>query len=703
MAKGKIGIQHCDRLSFLIGFMRTKKIVWIIVALVLGAAVFWWTTIKKKVVRNAVTNTVLKKTDSLYRITYDTSEVDELNGNIYLRNVQVKVDSAQWAVLIEKDSMPPVTIAVTIDKITIQGLKELKLLSNSSLDVSDIILDNPVFRLDKWVRKKPSDEKLNDTLEIYKRLVGNFDFLRAKNIQVINGHFSMFDQLRKEVFSANGINVAIEDFLVDSTHNYRNIVSYFIKQTRATINGFVGTELKTGKVLYDSKQHILRVEDLATIDDAPMKFKVVDIAGLSTQDFIERGDINARRILVQQPEIIIKPKTKKNKKPATMSFNGSVDSLVVEKGNLTIHSAKGKPVTVRDLSVLLKNVKADHGVIPFEQYANASSLAFSVGSVRIPMGLHMMNLDRISYPVNGDRLTVARMQMNPTITRQQLKDRIGRQTDMYTITANAIVLDRFDFKKLLKQDAIDIQKATMQLKLQVFDDKTLPVDSVKKGRGRFPYEAIMLSKKPINIRAIEIRNSTIAYESQAAKTDLNGVIFFTDVNGTVSNITNVPSLLKQDNVMKIEANAKVMGSGRLQSHWAIPLNSPNVEFRVTGDVAPFPMEAMSKPFENLSLTKIKSGTVDRFSFEINANRQGSKGTLLLNYHDLKVEMLRKNGEDSLEKKGFLSFIANADIRNKYQSDKGKEFTYKRDRYKSMFNLLWKSIFEGGKKTILIIH
>lgn len=319
------------------------------------------------------------------------------------------------------------------------------------------------------------------------------------------------------------------------------------------------------------------------------------------------------------------------------------------------------------------------------------------------MGIHVMNLDRISYPVNGDRLTVARMQMNPTITRQQLKDRIGRQTDMYTITANAIVLDRFDFKKLLKQDAIDIQKATMQLKLQVFDDKTLPVDSVKKGRGRFPYEAIMLSKKPINIRAIEIRNSTIAYESQAAKTDLNGVIFFTDVNGTVSNITNVPSLLKQDNVMKIEANAKVMGSGRLQSHWAIPLNSPNVEFRVTGDVAPFPMEAMSKPFENLSLTKIKSGTVDRFSFEINANRQGSKGTLLLNYHDLKVEMLRKNGEDSLEKKGFLSFIANADIRNKYQSDKGKEFTYKRDRYKSMFNLLWKSIFEGGKKTILIIH
>jgi hypothetical protein len=87
-----------------------------------------------------------------------------------------------------------------------------------------ILLEKPVFRLDKWARKKQPPGELNDTVEIYKRLVGNFDFLRAKNIQVIDGNFTLIDQFRKQAFAANGINITIDDFLVDSLHNYRNIL-----------------------------------------------------------------------------------------------------------------------------------------------------------------------------------------------------------------------------------------------------------------------------------------------------------------------------------------------------------------------------------------------------------------------------------------------------------------------------------------------
>jgi hypothetical protein len=83
---------------------------------------------KEKVVKNAVTKAVQKKTDSLYRITYERSEIDEVAGNAYLYNVQVKIDSAQWIKLIEKDSMPPVTMAVTIAKITIKGLAGIKII-----------------------------------------------------------------------------------------------------------------------------------------------------------------------------------------------------------------------------------------------------------------------------------------------------------------------------------------------------------------------------------------------------------------------------------------------------------------------------------------------------------------------------------------------------------------------------------------------
>lgn len=681
--------------------MRKKLVAWIAFALVLGAGIFWWTSIKKRVVKDAVTKAVNKKTDSLYRVTYDTSEIDELNGNVYLRNVQVRVDSLQWAKLIEKDSMPPVTIAVTIDKITIKGLKELKLLSNSSLDVESIVLEKPVFKLDKWARKKKSADQLNDTVEVYKRLVGNFDFLRAKNIQVVNGYFTITDNLRKDIFSANGINVEVDDFLVDSAHNYRNIIGYFIKQTRATIQGVKGTDITTGKIVYDSKQFLLKVSDFALVSEAPVKFKTVEIAGLSTEAFITRSEITARRILIDYPNITIMPVSgKKPAKKEVVIRAGTLDSLIIRQGALTVHNRKTKPMYVRGINMVVKNIKGDNGRVNFEDYLNAKSSVLSVASLTMPMGFHNLSVKNIGYPGKADIISIADLQLKPGITRAQLKK--GKQADMYTLTARNIQVEKMDLKKMLKNNMILIDKVSLQMDLHVFDDKTIPMDSAKRESGKFPYEKLRDAKTKVDIRTIAIHHSKIAYEEQAPKSGMNGTVFFTDVNGVATNITNIQERLAQDNALKIEATARLMGSPLLQSHWNMLLNDPEANFTVTGNVAPFPLPLLSPAFEPLSMATIKSGYAEKMDFEIRGNHEGSTGNVLLNYRDLKVDLLRKNKEDSLEKKGFLSFIANAAIRNKYSSAKGKDYTFKRDRYKSIFNLLWKSIFEGAKKSVLIV-
>lgn len=682
--------------------MRTKRIIWLVLALILGVAVFWWTTIKEKIVKNAVTKAVQKKTDSLYKITYEKSEIDEVAGNAYLYNVQVKIDSAQWLKLIEKDSMPPVTIAVTIAKITIRGLKELKLLNNSSLDVTDIVFEKPVFRLDKWARKHPPAEGLNDTVEIYKRLVGNFDFLHAKNIQVIDGNFTLIDQFRKQAFAANGINVTIDDFLVDSLHNYRNISSYFIKQTTATIESISGDHLKTAKIAYDSRLHTLNVKDLVIMGNEPVSIKSIEIRGLSTDMFITHAHINARSLLLESPAITFRPTSRKKNGLESIASAAALDSFIIRKGNFNVYTKKNKLVSIKDLQFLLKNVKTRDGKLPIEEYMNTASCLFSIGSIKVPLNLHSMQLRNIAYPNNADQVKIGSVQVRPTITRQQLKTKIGKQTGIYTVTANNIIINKIDLKALVKDNTVSIQDVSLQMNFHVFNDQTLKIDSVKKGRSLFPYDGLRTSKKKIDIRGVSIRDSKISYEEQAPKSGLNGVVFFTAVNGRLTNITNVPSQLAKDNTMKLEARANVMGVAPLQTNWLMLLNSPDANFKVTGSVAPFPISILSPPFETLGMTSIRSGFADKLNFEINGQRMSSSGNVLLNYHDLKIDLLKKNKEDSLEKKGLLSFIANADIKNKNTSTKPKEFRYKKDRYKSFFNLLWKSVFEGGKNTILIV-
>jgi hypothetical protein len=114
----------------------------------------------------------------------------------------------------------------------------------------------------------------------------------------------------------------------------------------------------------------------------------------------------------------------------------------------------------------------------------------------------------------------------------------------------------------------------------------------------------------------------------------------------------MPSQLAKDNTMKLEASANVMGVVPMQTNWFMLLNSPDANFKVTGDVAPFPISVLSPPFEALSMTSIRSGFADKLNFEINGQRMSSTGNVLLNYHDLKIDLLKKNKGIPWRKKGF---------------------------------------------------
>jgi hypothetical protein len=130
------------------------------------------------------------------------------------------------------------------------------------------------------------------------------------------------------------------------------------------------------------------------------------------------------------------------------------------------------------------------------------------------------------------------------------------------------------------------------------------------------------------------------------------LFFLQSVNGRLTNITNMPSQLAKDNTMKLEASANVMGVAPMQTNWFMLLNSPDVNFKVTANVAPFPISILSPPFEALSMTSIRSGFADKLNFEINGQRMSSTGNVLLNYHDSENRPPQKNKEDSWRRKDF---------------------------------------------------
>ena len=60
----------------------------------IGAFIYWQNN-KKQIVKNSIDKALTKKTDSLYFLRYDSSVIDEVNGDVAFYNVVLQSDSAQ--------------------------------------------------------------------------------------------------------------------------------------------------------------------------------------------------------------------------------------------------------------------------------------------------------------------------------------------------------------------------------------------------------------------------------------------------------------------------------------------------------------------------------------------------------------------------------------------------------------------------------
>ena len=105
----------------------------------------------------------------------------------------------------------------------------------------------------------------------------------------------------------------------------------------------------------------------------------------------------------------------------------------------------------------------------------------------------------------------------------------------------------------------------------------------------------------------------------------------------------------------------------------------------------------------MGLARIEKGYVNDLTFHFTGHNYGSNGTLTLLYDDLKLTLLKKDSaENRLEKKKLASFVANIIIKNgnplRKQPVRVETIEYKRMIDRSFFNLMWKSVYTGIKKT-----
>ena len=700
----------------------------IIIAIIIiggAAAYILWQKNKNSLIKDSIKTTVKAKTDSLYSLHYDSSEIDEINGNANFYNVTLQSDSMQKKMLASTDSLPNAFFNISVQKVSITGVDMVGLLQTQNVTAQNILLYKPVIQITNTGVSRPKTYTYNDTLQLYQRLLGKFKSINAKVIKVVQGAVLMADKNSKPLTTLENINITLNNFLIDSTRDYQNIISYFIKDVKATVENIQLPEAKNGtrinitKLLYDAPGKLLQVGAIQQYQPGNttpiLNIKNVQVNQLNTDAFIVQQQLKAGRVTSDGGLVTIYRQTK-NKFAGSKAGAIEISSQIIDEAQIDgIQLGKTKIIVIdpskpKEAAFIINDVtftasqlaNVTNGSTVDELINNANwELAASGFSFLTKEKMYKFIATGIQINNKIGTVKIKQIALKPLYSEEEFIKIMKVQTDRYNLNFNNINLKGVNFKKLVNEGILEIEDASLQPVIKISNDRTMPAG--KPTIALYPQQSIQAFKFPFYVKATHVINGGVFYTERGADSKMKGSPTFTQINANISNLTNLPDKIKANSILDMKASALFLDAAKLSTEWQLPLNPLDTVFKVKGEMGAMDdATVLNKITEPLGMVSIKKGKINSLVFDLICDNNKGRGTSTLLYNDLKIQVLKVKN-DELKKRGLLTFLANTLIKNDNPRNNNiyvSDINIKRDIYSSFFSLLLQCILDGANKTVL---
>lgn len=564
-------------------------------------------------------------------------------------------------------------------------------LNKNKVSLSDADFQNPVFTVYNTGVKNIKKEEKNSNFEV------NLENIKLKNAvaQVNKADGSRFlsagnlnlniNQLRfnKET-SEQVIPVGYKDF----TFSGKNII-YADHQNIAI--GSIALKPTSGEIKDLSLTPGTQANGRTTID-----LKSNHIAfNINKLEFINKKlNLDIKDVLIENANGIINAGENKPKKATNP---GILQSVIIRKvslknSNLTYDKEK-EPLAFHDLNATVNGIeigpKANSQELSFtikDYFLTTRNFAYKTQFYNISLGLLKLNKNKVQ---------INNFAMKPLVSRSQFIKMIPVERDLYDLKAGQITAegdwDLFSDHKFINASHVAIQSADAN----IFRSK-IPKDDPK---IKALYSKMLRSIKiPMNINTLDLKNSVLVYEEDTPESMGPGKLTFSNFNMNVKNLNSAKAKGKPTKV-DININCSFMNLSPLSVNWGFDVADQHDAFTISGKTSNLPANGINpfiRPYLHVTAT---AGTIQEMVFNFKGNPAGLHGTFNLKHKDLKIAVLNKNNH---EKKGFLTAVANVFLKSNsgnYPESVTVE-NVERDPTKSFFNLFWKGIEQGLKKTLI---
>lgn len=707
----------------------SRKILLIIFGIIIAISIvfFIWQNNKYRIVKETLASTIANETDSLYTIHYDSLHFDEILGKAYLKNIHIAPDTFRIRNTNSED-LPYILLDIKIASITVTGVKtDIALWGEQMIGDSVVIADPEVIVY--FVKPLRKETKIDvETKVLYDEILGKLKLIKVGQVFINNVNVKGigFVSKQKDFDFING-NIQLKDVLIDSAHNLDTSRTLFCKEAAFQVASFLTydnnrPELRVNNINFLGQNNSLSFDNIIVNrfenDDADSSKLLMatglHLDGLNTNEFFKNKNIIVENIVCKHITLYEPPlgnlKSAKVDRPKKQDSTGFRHVYSINMKHLNFPQVKYIPkansgYTIGNIGIKINEVKADE-IIKVQlhpmDFSNEVEIACNRISVNSKDGLYNYSFQNIVLNTLQKQLRLGSVSINPLLNEISFANKAHFQKDRYDVKLNGISLRNIGMKNLIDKKIIASDLVINNASVKIYRDLQKPL-SAKSKVGNYPPKMLKRLDVPINISRATLLNTYVEYKEKEVLSDSTGVVKFTESTININNFTNLTEAIQKNNTTKISFASKALGTIPIKGSFTFFMDDNSGKFTANGHIPSFDAHLLNEISVPMALIRLNTGMINSLDFNFTGDNLGAGGNLVMKYSDLKVDVLKRDkNSNEIKKKGLKSLLANIIVKNDNPRNGDlREVNphYDRDVRKSFFNLVWKTIFTGMKKTV----
>jgi hypothetical protein len=429
--------------------------------------------------------------------------------------------------------------------------------------------------------------------------------------------------------------------------------------------------------------------------------KTIEVIHFSLWALLRKNHIDVDEVIITSPDVTLFHRKEKynTQDDFVKPFENTIRTgkLTIKNGTFKMLDSVQKPlIKAANIYFGLTNIKIDSTTLKKDipvRYRNyqlkCDSLFYNAGKYYTITANNITTTD--------STLSVDKFRLLPKHSRQQFTRMQPKELDQFNLSAEKISIPNLDWGYFRDTLYVHSPEVTLgKVYANIYRSKE-PADDYT--RKKLYSEMLRSLKFDLDIKQLRLKNTVIEYEEQLTFSRPAAKVSFSKFDAKITDIYSLVGHKKEEKMPPtvIDVKCLFMKSSPLSVTWSFHIPDPSDAFTIIGhlqNIDTQKTDPITKPLMNATT----DGNIKEVKFTFNGNTRHGSGSFAINYDDLKVDILKKDGK---KENKVVSAIGNMLVKNDSEG-KLKETHVEVDRiqHKSVFNFLWRFTEQGLKQSVL---